>query len=168
MNSCVICGDELRSESLVCRFCGSYAWETEWPIKLGEKIQTFNLQVQVEQLTKERDLYRSCHFAGHSSLYVTHNMRGVDRRASKRWKRLAKRLRVRLKAHDDLVKACKKLQLAYDEQVTRTREIQLLAAEARRTRSSLTHKINDALRVFNVQDTCESILEALEKLEESS
>lgn len=95
-------------------------------------------------------------------------MRGVDRRASKRWKRLAKRLRVRLKAHDDLVKACKKLQLAYDEQMTRTREIQSLAAEARRTRSSLTHKINDAPRVFNVQDTCESILEALEKLEESS
>ena len=123
-----------------------------------------NARVCVSLLKVERDHYKSCHLAGHSSLMVTHKMRGIDRRATKKWKALSKRLRSRVKAHQKLVNACHQLRLAFDEQVNRAREMQLLAREARQTGVSMSHRINNTPKVFNVEGVCMDILEALEKL----
>ncbi len=124
-----------------------------------------NARVCVSLLKVERDHYKSCHLAGHSSLYVTHKARGVDRRSARKWKALAKKLHRQQRKSMNLVIACKRLKSAFDERVNRTRALQQLAAEARRTKTSQSHRIDNTPNVFNVEDVCMQILEALEKLE---
>jgi hypothetical protein len=60
-----------------------------------------------------------------------------------------------------VVAECRKLSAAYDERTTRGANMLALAAEARRTRQSLTHRIDNTPHAFDIGDVCSDILDAL-------
>lgn len=66
---------------------------------------------------------------------------------------------------DELVAAAREVKAVHDAQTAYTRELQALAAEARRTGKSQSHRIQIQPRVHDYGNAIASLLEALERLE---